>query len=129
MVDMDGDQDNEIVTLIRDPDIEVYGTTALVYDWQEGKVVVSNVNKYARQIYNLPDATVYSARVKLPEDVAADSPDANIYPEYGKYMTFEFDYTIPPDKMVYGGGLLDIRFKDLVFEPFISSEIKRILAP
>jgi len=129
VVDMDGDHDNEIVTLTSDPDIEVYGTTALVYDWQDGKVVVSNVNKYARQIYNLPDATVYSARVKLPEDVVVAHPDANIYPEYGEYMTFEFEYIIPPDVTHYSGGLLDIRFKDLVFEPFSCSEIETILAP
>jgi len=121
VVDMDGDQDNEIVTLVIEPDIEAYVTTALVYDWQDGKVVVSNVNKCARQIYKLPDATVYNASVHVPKDVAISYPDANIHPEYGKYMTFGFNYTIPPDKM-QRSGLLDIRFKDLVFEPFIFSE-------
>jgi len=130
MVDMDGDHDNEIVALVIDPDIEVHVATALVYDWQDGKVVVSNVNKCARQINGLPDARMYGAEVKLPEGVTVDHPDANIYPEYGEYMTFDIDFIMPPDILThYSGDITNIRFKDLAFEPFISSEIKTILAP
>ncbi|HZK70042.1 MAG TPA: hypothetical protein VFD03_00800 [Clostridia bacterium] len=93
-------------------------------------MVVSNVNKCARQINGLPDARMYGAEVKLPEGVTVDHPDANIHPEYGEYMTFDIDFIMPPGILThYSRDITNIRFKDLAFEPFISSEIKTILAP
>ncbi|MEL7655792.1 MAG: hypothetical protein AAGU75_07790 [Bacillota bacterium] len=120
LVDLDDDNDSEIVTTRWDNEKEI--ETTLVYDWQDGKAVVSNIVESARRVYNVPDEAIISVGVELPNNVdAGGSPDANIFPEYGAYMSFKFEYSIPPDESRHTG--LHVWFRHLKdFEPFIYEE-------
>lgn len=115
LADLDGDNDSEIITVIKGSEKAEYMDTVLVYDWQSGKVVLSNVNESARQVNNLPNEAIIDINVELPQGYDVGYPDANIFPEDGAYLVFRYDYYIPPDGAHRGSRLL---FKDLVFEPF-----------
>ena len=116
LVDLDGDDDSEIITVIQGSEEEEYRDTVLVYDWQDGKVVVSNVNESVRQVDKLHDEALIDINVELPEGYYVGHPDANIFPEFGAYILFRYDYYIPPDGAHTGSRLL---FKHLILEPFV----------
>ena len=83
-----------------------------------------------------PFFTIYEASVKdAPiEEIKIQTGQGALEHDYIRVMfrmepftqsEFEFEYIIPPNITHYSGGLLDIRFKDLVFESFSCSEIKQ----
>lgn len=117
LVDLDGDNDNEIVTTWGSG-IENTKNT-LVYDWQDGKAVVSNVIENARRAYDISEDAVISVGVELPDSAGGGGyPDANVFPEYGAYMSFRFEYSIPSDNI--SRGPLHVKFTDIKdFKPFV----------
>lgn len=114
LADLDGDDDSEVITVIKGSEKEGFFDTVLVYDWQDGRTVVSNVNESARKAYNLPEEAPIDIKVKLPDGYSVGYPDANIFPEYGAFMKFKYNYSTPDG--VHGDSSL--QFKHLIFEPF-----------
>lgn len=121
LADLDGDGDSEIVNNIRNYEsgMETSMGTALVYDWKNENIMVSNVNKCARLVFKLPDEAVVSTSAELPPGYSVGYPDANIFPEFGVIMKFRLQYRLPSEYGEHVG--LHLWWSDLVFEPFTFS--------